>query len=213
MRIAVPSYFWPGADWDRMIAAKPALVVINPDSGPGDSVSLDYREAVKQCAAAKVPVLGYIATTWGGKSIADVKAERFAYKTFYRVKNFFYDEGPTQPQQLQYCRRLIPEKAKVTFNPGTFPDSAFAKLKATLMVYECPMDRYLNNEPPAWVFKCPPNKFWHCVTDVPTLEDARRVMDIAKGRNAGFVWITDDTLPNEYDTLPPYYEDMAAVAQ
>lgn len=34
-------------------------------------------------------------------------------------------------------------------------------------------------------------------------------MDLAKKRNAGYVYVTNDDLPNPWDTLPPsgYWED------
>jgi hypothetical protein len=36
-----------------------------------------------------------------------------------------------------------------------------------------------------------------------------QVMALSKSRNAGYVYVTDDLLPNPYDTLPPapYWAD------
>ncbi len=41
VRMAVPAYFAPGPEWQRVIAAAPTvgMVIINPGSGPGTSAN------------------------------------------------------------------------------------------------------------------------------------------------------------------------------
>jgi len=54
-----------------------------------------------------------------------------------------------------------------------------------------------------------PQKIWHIVYGVTGQDQMEQVMALSKSRNAGYVYVTDDLLPNPYDTLPPapYWAD------
>ncbi len=76
-RMAVPSYFYPGAAWTQMEAAAPTvgLAIINPNSGPGTSSNADYVKQVREAKAHGLKVIGYVHTSYGKRPFAEVKAE------------------------------------------------------------------------------------------------------------------------------------------
>ena len=72
----------------------------------------------------------------------------------------------------------------------------------TLMTFEQSYDTYMNNyvPNPDWT-PSDPRKIWHIVYNV-TQGEAGKVAKLALERGAGLVHITDDIMPNPYDTLP-----------
>ena len=71
----------------------------------------------------------------------------------------------------------------------------------TLLTFELNYNSYINSYTPNdWVPK-DQRKLWHIIYDVPASE-VSNVAQLAAQRGAGFVQITDDDLPNPYDTLP-----------
>lgn len=224
MKIGIPSYIFPDAIlWPRIIALKPALVVLNPRSGPGLTINPHYAALARTLEREKITALGYISTGWAephpsdrGKPIWEVDQERNRYLEFYpSIDGFFYDEAATQPERIFYYRALWKWSSKgmaaMAINPGTFPDPSYLSVPAIKMVYETDMASYLAAEPPKWVTddqRASTEHFWHCVYGVPTERDAIRVAAAAKRRRAGYVWITNGVQPNPYNVLPPYFESL-----
>lgn len=70
------------------------------------------------------------------------------------------------------------------------------------MTFESSYDTYINNyvPNPDWT-PSDPRKLWHIIYNVPAAS-AGEVAALALERGAGLIHITDDILPNPYDTLP-----------
>lgn len=212
MRLAVPSYFYPGAEWDRLLQHKPSVVVVNPASGPGQRIDQNYATLVRRLQAADIRTLGYIATDWARAYPEKVASEQAKYRKWYKVSDFFFDEGATSAENVRYYEPMVETSILPALNPGTFPSERYMRLKRAIhMIYECGLQRYLAEGPPTWTAKYPRGKFWHCVFGVPTLEEAIEVAKVAKGRKAGYIYITDDEMlddDNPYDRLPSYWEGL-----
>ena len=229
MKLAIPSYFYPDNDlWKRVLAVQPAVVVINPNSGPGDALDVNYKKLCAELFARGIRTLGYIATGRAtpndeGKQIWQVNEERERYGKWYPVVDgvgglggFFYDEAATGKPQLFYYMSLVRLAqggiASMVVNPGTFCDKSYLKLPAVKMIYETSFATYMQREPPQWVLDEPNREhFWHCIYGVKTKADAVKVAEAARRRNAGYVWITHGVQPNPYDTLPDYFEALPEI--
>ena len=84
VRILVPLYSYPAwyapaaYVWDDVAAAAarvPVTAIINPDSGPGGGPpNSDYEHGLAEQRVAGVVLLGYVATGYGARPAADVKA-------------------------------------------------------------------------------------------------------------------------------------------
>ncbi|MEW1720135.1 spherulation-specific family 4 protein [Streptomyces sp. NPDC093109] len=98
--------------------------------------------------------------------------------------------------------------AMTVLNPGTVVPQCYEDTADVLMTYESDYAAYygrnsnaaLNYKPLDWT-PADPSKIWHIIYDVPASEVAR-VAATSKERGAGYIQITDDVLPNPYDTLP-----------
>ncbi|KAF8146090.1 Spherulation-specific family 4 [Mycena galopus ATCC 62051] len=108
--IIVPLYSYPEttATWEPLetaISSYPNVqfyVIVNPDSGPGDPGSqpdTNYQAGVTALRThANVLLVGYVYTSYGDRSLADVEQDIDTYagwKTAYSLAGIFFDE--TQP--------------------------------------------------------------------------------------------------------------------
>ena len=98
-KIAVPLYLWPGyghlpCAWERLLKTpdKNPIVVVNPNSGPGDKFFELFKNAVDKCQAVGIKVLGYVRTIYAKRSLAEVEQDLQLYKIWYNVDGFFIDE-------------------------------------------------------------------------------------------------------------------------
>lgn len=230
----VPAYFyptwWSGSPWDQLNAAAariPIEAIMNPASGPGPGPNSDYQFAVGQLRAAGGKVIGYVATGYGSRSAADVLAEVEAYLEWYDVDGVFLDEMGNQDGGLDYGSVYAAIKAMgadlhVVGNPG-IPFAgveAYVPAADTLVIFEGPLT---NADPNGASFRSYPNAgpytgltpwflhygashFANLVYDVPTPLRMAAALIKAVAYNAGYVYLTDDQLPNPWDTLPSYWE-------
>ena len=98
-KIAIPLYLWPGygsvpCAWERILATPAAnpIVVVNPDSGPGEKAHKLFRDAVVKCQAVGIKVLGYIRTEYAKRDVSQVARDLKRYNSWYSVDGFFIDE-------------------------------------------------------------------------------------------------------------------------
>jgi hypothetical protein len=247
-RLGAPSYWYPsataGSPWARAVASSPPLdlVVINPDSGPGERADAAYVAQVARAhaASATLSVLGYVHTSYGTRTPAEVHADVAAFFGWYDVDGIFVDEVSADATSAPYFAELAafiraqraPAAARgaakaragagaaplVVFNPGTSLDEAFEPSFDVVMSFEGPLAEYLDFAPAPWLrnaSRLAPARIWHCVHSVPEprgnatgpLADA---VARAKALNAGWVYATNETLPNPYARLPGegFWEDL-----
>ena len=214
-QVGVVSYFRTPALWDALIASKPAVSLINPGSGPGPSPDSLYVTLVPRLKAASIPVYGYVHTKYGTRPIAEVKADIANHKMWYGIDGIFVDTVSTQPQLLPYyrdlCSFLRSLGLKIVLNPGSSGPEELAQIADYVVVAENYWRIYQTQPRPAWEAKYP-GKLWHMVHECPAAEMAAAVNRM-KSNGAGLLYVTDDIMPNPWNTLPPYYAQfVAAVA-
>jgi hypothetical protein len=127
------------------------------------------------------------------------------------IGGIFFDEGwpecgdNNQYMDLykyinDYTKRRHPD-ALTVLNPGSPIASCYEDTMDTLLTFELSYDAYKNSYTPNnWTPK-DPRKLWHIVYDVPE-SAVGEVVKLAKDRGAAFLQLTNDVLPNPYDTLP-----------
>jgi hypothetical protein len=210
-RMAVPSYFGPGSLWTKMATAAPhvGLTIINPNSGPGDTVRADYVDQVKAMQAKGVRVLGYVHTSYGKRPIAEVQTEVDRFNQWYHVDGIFFDECSNDDASLPYydqCRtvaRAGHPKAIVMINPGTPVTEGYMNVADVILTFESDYNAYLKRAPDAaWVAKYPARRFMHLIYGAPDAAAMRKAIQLGKKWHAGWMYVTPDTLPNPWDTLP-----------
>ncbi|KAF1812159.1 cell surface spherulin 4-like protein [Eremomyces bilateralis CBS 781.70] len=167
--ILLPLYIYPTSGaWNplhQVILAYPAVrftVVINPASGPGDGPLPDYnytREIATLNTFDNVRTIGYVATTYGKKSLEAVMQEIDRYANWalldpaLELSGIFLDETPTlytdaNGAYLPMIQTNIKNtvglgSGLVVHNPGTIPDVRFAAAADVTVLFEQTYDVYV----------------------------------------------------------------------
>lgn len=224
---------WRGGDlvyWNSVVAAggqKVPFVVVNPQSGPGAAVNADYTGQLADLDAAGVKYIGYVKHNRQSRDIHEVAAEIDAWYQFYPgIQGIMFDEteSNSSPDQACYIANIYNYmKVKhpgslVAHNPGTrMRNERLVPYGDLFMVAEARADDYINDpyfnldHPTASSFEKDPanaNKIWHVVHTSGGSAQQDQVMALAKQRNAGWVFVTNDVEPNPYDGFPGQFDDF-----
>ena len=184
--------------------------IINPDSGPGAAKDPEYAQGIATLNAAGVVVLGYVATTYAKKASAEAQAEITKYQTWYPgLKGIFFDEMSNKVgdepyyQGLDYFAKGTGYTVTVG-NPGTSIPASFVGTVDTILIYESEgLPKASALDP--FAGKYAPKNFGVIPYKVPALDAAFVASARAK---VGFIYLTDDDLPNPWDTLPAYFSNL-----
>ena len=216
--IAIPMYIDPGAsptDWSQETAAAStvALLVANPNSGPGSSAQPQYAQAIATAHAASQSIVGYVHTSYGARAIAQVEADVDAWYSFYQsIDGIFYDEVSSDATTIPGYYKPIFDyvKAKpagprtVVINPGTIVGEAFMQAADVVVTFEDTYAHYTDGSyppNPSWMAGYPRWRFWHLVLSATTASDMQNAVVIARGRNVGYVYVTDQPPATAYSQL------------
>jgi len=216
--IMIPLYTYPGSTWTAVINAKaanpsvPVVAIINPNSGPGASFDANYANGIKQLQAAGVVVLGYDHTSYGARSLADVEADASAYSSWYHVNGLFFDEMANAPGYEAYYSTLTSFAKSLgepftVGNPGSIVPSSYLGTVSSLVVYEnqgLPSSSLVSGLYGGYA----KGNFTVMSYGVPQ-PSVSQVQAISN--YAGYLFFTDDGLPNPYGALPSYFGSDVSV--
>ena len=156
-----------------------------------------FRVLVATGQGAGITVVGYVLTWQGARPQKDVKADIDAYFEWFGVDGIYLDETSSDPKHVPYYRamaeyaRTIKPNAVIAVNPGYTPPEAFMEFANYVETFEYDYATYKTQEFPAWTKKYAAERFIHVVHSVPGPQAAQRVLNLARERNAGYVFITD----------------------
>jgi hypothetical protein len=232
-RILIPSYWAPcynpndpphGAmtcPWDQVASDTAShnfsaigAVILNPASGPGPACDAGYLNVSSRVRAADphIGVLGYVYTSYGARPLAAVAADVDAYFTCYpaAVTGVFLDEASGDCADLPYYAAVAAHvRAKggvVVLNPGAPSAPCYLAAADVLVTFEGGVAAYAAFQPPAWHLNTSSDRFAHIVYGaVQEAGDHLAAIRLSKTRNAGYVYVTNGTLPNPYAALPAPY--------
>ena len=226
VNILLPAYFYPSFDpnqsfWDEMTAAAGQVditAIMNPDSGPGPSVNSDYTTAVDAFRADGGKVVGYTHTSYGLRSQAEVLSEIASYASFYNIDGIFLDEMSNKSVDLVYYQSLYSSIKstnpgyRVFGNPGTNTLESYLTAADVLVTFENKTG-YDTYTPDTWTNNYTADHFAHLLYNVTDETTMLANVALAADRNVGYLYITNDTLPNPWDTLPHYWiTEVSAVS-
>ncbi len=222
MVLLIPFYVYPTwwdpnqYLWDDLAQARQwvsIVAIINPDNGPGGGPpNEDYQRGMEELLAAGVVLVGYVPTGYGERSSEAVRLDVNLYADYYPVQGIFFDEVPTDPSYLkryrllyEYARTFFPT-GPVIFNYGTLPPQDYLDIGALNVVFE--------DEAAKWWLFDPSRAFLEFETTgvlvhSASLQDMRAILQEVRAQQwAKYVYFTDDTPPNPWDSLPSYWEDL-----
>jgi chitodextrinase len=156
------------------------------------------------------------ATAWLVQAQQDINR----WYDFYgsSIDGIFFDDGlntcgptPGSQQYVDLYRELNDYVHKYHFgsltvvNPGVGVPNCYEDAADIIITFEGNYSAYLNPTgdyvTQQWQLNSDPNKFWHLVYDVPQ-SGLATVLDKSKQNNAGYIYVTPDSLPNPWDTMP-----------
>lgn len=228
LRILLPLYVYPewwdapAYRWDDVAAqggTAPITAIINPDNGPGIGFpNDDYVHGMADLRAGGVQMIGYVYTSYGTRPLTNVLADITAYASSTNVSGIFLDECANTTNLLGYYTQLYaaihsqPGFDLVVVNPGTqLPEpflSAPAADVAVVFEHESGWPGYATD---SYVARHPPIRFAALPYAVSNLALMHEFVDLAVRRNVGWIYVTDDDLPNPWDTLPAYWTNLTAL--
>jgi hypothetical protein len=227
LRVVVPAYQYPtlGTLWADLAAAAPRVplvAILNPDNGPGAVADPNYVAAVNAVRAAGGKVYGYVYTHYTARGADTVLADAARYPRFYPIDGVFVDEltADASPAHLAYYAGLVAglhdslPGLPVMGNPGINCDAGYVNVAHfdELLTFEhhAGYDTWL---PESWMAAQPPSRFVNLVYARHGAAGMLEAIRQAAHRNVASVYVTDDSLPNPWDTLPPYWATEVAVIE
>ncbi|HET6149720.1 MAG TPA: spherulation-specific family 4 protein [Polyangia bacterium] len=218
-RMFVPTYVYPGPEWDRVIAAAPrvGIMVANPADGPGSVADPAYQDAIARAKQAGIMVLGYVATFYGQRPSAEVIADINTYYDLYGPSGIFLSEGPIdtdcsamEAMFLAYANAARTRDAQAFVALGTRYCPTYIYFSDLIVLFSAQREAYDAFQPAEWMPSRSPERFAHLVIGVPG-EAMEATVRRARALGAGWIYVTDDDLPNPWDQLPSYFEQELRV--
>lgn len=214
--ILVPLYRHPGPTWDELIQEKymhqsvQIVAIINPDNGPG-SLNLNYLLGIKKLQTAGIPVLGYVYTKYGNRNSSEIITDIDAYKNLYGVNGMFFDEMSHVAGNEDYYRHLSNYTKSIGLgftvgNPGRDTLPSYIGTVDNIVIYEnsgLPTIKSLES----WHTHYPKSNFSILAYGINTLNE--KFVKQAS-HHVGFIYITDQNLPNPWHSLATYFDDLVS---
>ena len=214
--VILPLYTDPPSNyWDMVIDAKtlhphvPMIVTINPDNGPGSFINQNYTQIIQKLKSAGITVLGYIPTDLGRKDSTEVMKNIDEYRIWYAVNGILFDEMPTTTGKEGYYKSLndFAKSQGLTLtvgNPGAAIPESYVGVLDNIIIYEnagLPDLQILQG----WHLKYNKKNFSITPYDVASLNQPY-VINATK--YVGYIYITDHNLPNPWNCLPTYFNNL-----
>jgi hypothetical protein len=235
--LGVPAYVYPGQPalvTLQGLKPPPGIVILNPGNGDAP-FGASWQAQAGRLRAQGITVLGYVHTDAATRPLADAEASIRNYLRpatgSNRVSGIFLDEMsngctalPYYAQLAAYIRGLAPS-AFIAANPGTAVAVCFLQARPkpanTYVTFEHDATTYQtsfagNVLNPGGTFSMglqyPAATFWHLVYSA-TSAQLSSIMSLARSRNAGYVYATDGSLPNPWDSVASYLPAEARAAE
>ncbi len=237
----VPGPFWTQLNQTTPAGG---IAVANVINGPDYQAYPDYASTIQAASASGVKVLGYVRTGYLGTTgittrlrqpdiaswVAQIEQDVNAWYTFYGsdgLAGIFLDEAQNTCAYAglysfltAYVKQNHPG-ALVAENPGTAVPSCYQGTADIIVTFEGTYLCYIQDA------SCPagqgytdlawnvvdPKSIWHLVYNTSS-DQLANAAALTKSRGAGWFYITPDSLPNPWDTLPTdaYWSSEQAAA-
>jgi len=217
----VPLYSYPTeSPWSAIVTAKlahpsvPVIAIANVNDGPGTSVDSEFTNGIRSLTTAGIVVIGYVYTSYGAREAATVKADIDAWHKFYpEVTGIFFDEESNADNGDAYYRNLAAyaKSAGMTLtvaNPGTDTSLAYINAVDVTFIYESaglPSSQLLAT----WRSSYARSK----VGVIPYAAGFELAWVQLARSSVGYIYVTNDDLPNPWDTLPSYFPSLLAALE
>lgn len=215
--VMVPMYMRPGYEWDNVIKAKnshpdiPVLAIVNPHNGPGTFENTSFTKGIQKMQLANVLVLGYVHTDYANRNSSEVIDEIDRYYDWYNVNGLFFDQMSNVAGNENYYHSLSDYAKSKGFsitvgNTGNDTLPSYIGTVDTIVIYEnqgLPNVEFLKG----W-HKNYDKKNFAVISYGVSIPNNLFIKDISD--SVGYVYMTNDVMPNPWDSLPVYFRGFVA---
>jgi hypothetical protein len=234
--VLFPLYEYPETPttWNPLysaITSNPSVdfyVIVNPDSGPGDSEYPDssYAPALQRLntiSPQQVTTLGYVDVKFGGETIEAVEAIVAKYKNWdtfsasspISVDGIFFDDVPDTAAEVSYMTALSnstkamfgPDRGFVVFNPGTTVNPGYFNAADAVVIFEDTESEFSENVFSEQSGGTPRQKGVIINTFTGGASEQTSVVDAMVSHQPGFIYITDQ---RSYDTFSGLFSSFVS---
>jgi hypothetical protein len=219
--IGVPMYQYPtiGTYWSDVIGAANShlpFVIVDDANGTFSSADPNYTTQIATNTSANVRSIGYVHSDYQARNFQSVYDDIDSwYQHYPGISGIFVDLVKNGAAADQCYMSLLTQHVKNT-HPNDLVILNFGSNVSP--IYEPYGDIFLNAENDyttlntLWTVGFPgfednpayENRFWQ-IAHTTTPGNYAAALTMLRNRNAGWVYITDDTLPNPYDTTASYW--------
>jgi hypothetical protein len=222
---------YPGAAWDTVVAGASkveTIAIINPNSGPASAgPDSSYTTYMNKLTTAGVEMVGYVYTSYGARSIADVKADIDTYANKYRnVKGIFFDEASASASDIPFYTQAynyVMSKGMThsILNPGTAPAQGYVSIASNIVIFEDAGSKMSSINFASWV-TCAPDSAskanykykFSGIAHSTSSGSAAGVINSFQNKGMGLVYVTDGAAGCcTYNSLTSYYASEASTVQ
>lgn len=214
----IPLYSYPTLPtWDTLVEVKhrypyvPVIAIVDPANGPGAAPDANYSARIPFLKTNGITVIGYVDTAYAQKPLADAESEIATWKQFYPdVDGIFLDQMSNLPGNESYYSGLDGYAASLGLlqtvaNPGTDTLESYVGTVDVMLIYENSGLPDLSSFATDWHAGYDKRNFGVIPYAMPRV-DRRFIRSAAP--LVGWIYMTDDVLPNPWDTLPPYFRRL-----
>jgi len=195
------------------------IVVINPNSGPGEPDS-NYQSCVASLRTAgmihgNLKVVGYVPTDYGSTPSAEVISMIDTYSQWpsaSRPDGIFFDEVSESASDLalyeDYASQVHSDfgTSLIILNPGTNPEtSAYFDIADIIVTFEDVYDNFDSSTSLVVSSSTPAHKQAVLLLDGPAELPLSIVNELAGTIGVGASFITDFSEASAYDNIPTYW--------
>jgi hypothetical protein len=172
-----------------------------------------YATAISDLKKFGVKILGYVYTSYTNRPASAVRLDINNWKTWFKPDGIFFDEmtNDNVTSHINYYTNLdIYAKSKgykfTVGNPGSAVPLGYLEAVDTVMIYES--NSYPNNNQvcnPTYKNISGKEALGMFPYNVPILNESAI---LAAKKCVGYIYVTNDSGANPWDTLPPYLESL-----
>jgi hypothetical protein len=213
--VMVPLYSYPWSTWTEVANMKeafplvPIIAIVDPDNGPGVSQDQNFVSGISLLESAGVTVLGYVHTSFGYRTLSAVMTDVNSWKQMYSVNGIFFDEMASVTGFESYYSSLNSYAESLGYsltvgNPSAQVPASYIGTLDNILIYEnsgLPSESLLSS------LGYQSGDFSSVSYNVPALNSS--FLYGASGK-VGYVYVTDQNLPNPYEVLPPYFQTLVS---
>lgn len=207
----IPLYSYPGDSWNALLSAKaanpsvPVIAIINHDNGPGTFSDPNYTIGIQKLQSEGIVIIGYVDTHYTKINESYARKQINLWHSFYSINGIFFDQMSNLPENEGYYLNLTNYAKSIGYsvtvgNPGTATLPSYIGTVNTLVVYEdqgLPQISALGS----WQAKYGNSNFSMIAFGINDINDS--FISNVSG-HFGYIYITNGTLPNPYDSVPSY---------